>query len=424
MEKREPVVAKPEEETLLKSALEPGRPAESAAAGRPAPPISPAADLATFAYPVNLALDLIPPEHLAADAVNSAGALTVKLRVSDLFEQLKRGRVSIPLSDLAAALPPHLLSGKAITDGENKVGLSLRSIIESVGVESLNPKVQPPLRQYEIARMADPFAEPAVPPKFQKASKPSGHPRCEPEDGRPPVLSEEIPSVRLTTYKPSADNGPEIELRELPGNVNINAASAEELMTLPDVDASIAAAIIARREKHGGFKSVFDLVKIHGISPEKFYSMTGMKAGGKRRHRKCRLADLLMIPPQRASDLDLIAKTIASRPGFSACIISSYEGFILAQAGSGQTGVALGAVLPGMLRHIRRYMDMTGSGSISIISFSIDGRLHTVSSVPNVMLTAIHSENMAGETEFSFIRKVSRELAWLLSLRAYAGPGV
>ena len=55
--------------------------------------------------------------------------------------------------------------------------------------------------------------------------------------------------------------------------VNINTAPASELDRLPGVGAVIAGRIIEYRQKHGAFKSVEELAKVRGISPQKAEKM-------------------------------------------------------------------------------------------------------------------------------------------------------
>ncbi|MGN0342851.1 MAG: helix-hairpin-helix domain-containing protein [Roseburia sp.] len=55
------------------------------------------------------------------------------------------------------------------------------------------------------------------------------------------------------------------EAAEQDPRVDINSATAEELMTLPGIGESKAESIIAYREEHGGFSDIEDLMNISGI---------------------------------------------------------------------------------------------------------------------------------------------------------------
>lgn len=55
----------------------------------------------------------------------------------------------------------------------------------------------------------------------------------------------------------------------LPAKINVNSAIAEQLQTLPGVGPATSAAIIAKREKDGPFKSVDALLEVRGIGEAK-----------------------------------------------------------------------------------------------------------------------------------------------------------
>lgn len=54
-----------------------------------------------------------------------------------------------------------------------------------------------------------------------------------------------------------------------PHSVNLNTASLSDLMTLPGIGMSRAQAILDFRRKNGAFRSVNDLLVIHGISKKR-----------------------------------------------------------------------------------------------------------------------------------------------------------
>lgn len=55
--------------------------------------------------------------------------------------------------------------------------------------------------------------------------------------------------------------------------VNLNAATAAELESLPGVGPAVAARIIEYREKNGGFKKVEDLMNVRGIGEKTFLQL-------------------------------------------------------------------------------------------------------------------------------------------------------
>jgi competence protein ComEA len=52
---------------------------------------------------------------------------------------------------------------------------------------------------------------------------------------------------------------------DLSGVVNVNTATAEQLMLLPGIGEAKARAILDRRKEQGGYKTVDDLIEVKGI---------------------------------------------------------------------------------------------------------------------------------------------------------------
>ncbi|MDR2359904.1 MAG: helix-hairpin-helix domain-containing protein [Oscillospiraceae bacterium] len=55
--------------------------------------------------------------------------------------------------------------------------------------------------------------------------------------------------------------------------VNINAATADDLMTLDGIGPALAERIIAYRDEIGGFKYAFELMDVSGIGEKKFLAI-------------------------------------------------------------------------------------------------------------------------------------------------------
>lgn len=81
-----------------------------------------------------------------------------------------------------------------------------------------------------------------------------------------PVLATEPAAPQQEPQKAVAS--PAKKAPGLEGQININTATAEQLVLLPGIGKTRADAIIEYRTKNGNFKSVDDLTKVKGIGPK------------------------------------------------------------------------------------------------------------------------------------------------------------
>ena len=56
---------------------------------------------------------------------------------------------------------------------------------------------------------------------------------------------------------------------EVPGIVNLNTATAEQLQTLPGIGPVLASRIIAYREEYGSFDTIGELANVSGIGEKR-----------------------------------------------------------------------------------------------------------------------------------------------------------
>ena len=81
------------------------------------------------------------------------------------------------------------------------------------------------------------------------------------------ISAKAVPEAAILT----GGDGEQPALELLPGEkLNINTATAEELMMLPGIGQTLSQAIVAYREENGVFSSVEDIMKVDGIGEGRF----------------------------------------------------------------------------------------------------------------------------------------------------------
>lgn len=452
----------------------------------------------SFEFSLTEAMRLLPRRYIKDPNAKVFEGESIVVTIPDLFEQLARGKVTIPVAKLAYFVPVNLMNDAAFQD-TSTVDLSLKSVVQSVGMEAFASRIPTRIREYDIEDLPDPFKEPegttislgseevsaemeqetvwgadpdegevadepaeataketseepaavesaeevTVGPKSSEEVSTSEEAADEPPDEAaasveetseaveipaiPPALPEVPPIVdSIGTVKmpwpKSDDSGAELSYIEFPGNINMNVATSDEMQALPAVDETLAQAIVAYRDANGAFESIFELNDIDGVDPAMFLRITGMPVNEKRYHRRNRLAGLLRVSADKLADLDLIVERLLDKPGYSGCVISDAADVVLAQKGIDKISDDLCAIVPRTVSRIREDMELAGAGQVGTVSMSIEGELYTVIATGRATLIVVHAEDQVSGTDLSFIRKVGKELAWLLSLRAYVGP--
>ncbi|RED64297.1 ComEA family DNA-binding protein [Cohnella phaseoli] len=90
----------------------------------------------------------------------------------------------------------------------------------------------------------------------------------------PSPISSQTPSPASSS--PAAEVGEETPREASPGTLDLNRATEADLDALPGIGPSKAKAILAHRDKIGGFRRVEQLLDVKGIGPKVFEHLSGL----------------------------------------------------------------------------------------------------------------------------------------------------
>jgi len=404
---------------------------------------------AVFQVPLGKVLEWVPERYLTRAASDVSPDHPVAIVVPDLFEQLSRGCVTVDIATLVLDVPPGCVTSEAYKDSVGSVTLPLDVVVSAMDPDLLIRRTCSMPLDVDLETIPNPFVEPEA-----ETDEADSAEEADPIDMRtaplvsdppPATLAEtgesELPGVQVRVdyarpnIRPEEQAPPpepddkatewidaEAELEDRLGGVNINAADEKQLQTIETITPALAAGIVAYRREHGAFRSLFDLRNVPRIGRIRFKSITGMPYSTRGRHRIRKLVKLLELMPAEAYRLPSIAARVSAKPGFAGCVISGEDGLLLAQNGVPQHATAMAAVIPRLFAQVDGNLVEIGSDeAASSITICVQDRMLTIVRGRQVYLTVVHDRRKLTKGELTFARRVTEELGWLLSRRAYAG---
>ncbi|MBN2301797.1 MAG: hypothetical protein JXN60_04695, partial [Lentisphaerae bacterium] len=112
----------------------------------------------SFEFSLTEALKLLPRRYVKESNLDELASDSIIITVPDLFKQLAKGKIAMPVSKLAYFVPANLMYDAAFND-ENMVNLSLQSVVRAIGLEAFTKRLPSQVREYDIDGLPDPFKE-------------------------------------------------------------------------------------------------------------------------------------------------------------------------------------------------------------------------------------------------------------------------
>ena len=200
--------------------------------------------------------------------------------------------------------------------------------------------------------------------------------------------------------------------------VDINHASVADLVSIRGVGESRAQAIIAFRDAHGPFPSIFELGRVPGIGRHLFREMTGFSVQSKADPYEA-LVRALKFELDGRPLLTQIIEALGDQLPVKGCLLSDRQGLPLGATGTlvAKAGdyAALGAHL--MLRSERMLRRFAGEGTDAMILPGGTGTLLVVRCDDTAFVAEMASSRVSQKT-LRVARKALSKISWLLSVRA------
>jgi competence ComEA-like helix-hairpin-helix protein len=420
--------------------------------------------------PLDEIIKLIPERYLDKSRAGKSSG-TIFIAIPNLLDQLQHGKVTISMQDLVAHVPAAMLLSQAFDD-RTVISLPLSMIVSALDPALLQkPDSMKKEREYNIGNLPDPFRRGEAPageaPPMEEMIVPPAPRSAQPEEQKPVVAMTEKPTpvvpekpaetpeaVELEEQEPApapvpepVASPPQIGKQELkparqkaapsasgeapepalieetgpPGGVNINTAETDQLISVEGLSPAIAKRIIEYRNAKGPFKDIFELCDVPGLGKNTFKMATGMPYNAKRQHRARKLARLLLIPPSKTCHIPTIAQALAGKPGFTGCVVSDKDGFVVAASNVGALAEAIGPIAHEIFTEMRKSMEIAGAKEVDSVSISVQGQMFTIARTGDIYLTAVHDSNRITASTLKLIYSIAEELTWALSRRVYLG---
>lgn len=233
-----------------------------------------------------------------------------------------------------------------------------------------------------------------------------------------PVAELLLPETPARTYAPVDWDGIEHTLATAACGVDINSATVDELTGIPGVGSRRARDIIAHREAHGAFTSIYGLASVPGIGGRLFRQMTGLSlTTGTDRHQV--LLSLVGMAPQSRPSLTVLLGAIRQELGAAGCLLASVDGMPLAFTSEIADSAALYAAVSAQLfRRTGRYLSSLAGGDVSCVSLPMIDPPLLVFGADAFFLVVAETKRSHTYKNTRRAQTIFEELAWLLGLRA------